>query len=53
MVFRVCIYDNKTPLSNILTGAKTAICVQLALDAMYNNKIVTWKPEYDAILNKT
>jgi hypothetical protein len=53
MDFRDSIIDNKTPLSNIITGAKTAISVQMALDAMYNNSIVTWKPEFDAILNKT
>lgn len=53
MDFRDSIIDNKTPLSSILTGAKTAISVQMALDAMYNNSIETWKPEYDAMLNKT
>ncbi|PWG06750.1 Gfo/Idh/MocA family protein [Polaribacter aquimarinus] len=38
--FKQAIIDNKTPLSNITSGAKTSVCVQMALDAMYNNKIV-------------
>ncbi len=40
--FKNAIIDNKTPLSNITSGAKTAVCVQMALDAMYDNKIVKW-----------
>lgn len=46
--FRDSIQENKSPLSNLETGAKTAIAVQMALDAMYNNEIVKWKPEFDA-----
>lgn len=34
------------PDSNIYTGAKTAICVHLANQALYNNEIVRWKKEY-------
>ena len=40
--FREAIINNTVPLSNITSGAKTAVCVQMALDAMYNNKIVKW-----------
>lgn len=40
--FKSAIINNKNPLSNITSGAKTAVCVQMALDAMYNNKIVQW-----------
>lgn len=40
--FKKAIINNKEPLSNITSGAKTAVCVQMALDAMYNNKIVKW-----------
>ncbi len=50
--FRDSIFDNKTPLSNLHTGAETAIAVQMALDAMYNNTIAIWKPEYDIMLSK-
>lgn len=41
--FKNSILNNKTPQSDILTGAKTAVCVQMGLDAMYNNEIVKWK----------
>ena len=40
--FKAAIINNKTPLSNITSGARTAVCVQMALDAMYQNKIVKW-----------
>ncbi|GAA4817975.1 Gfo/Idh/MocA family oxidoreductase [Litoribaculum gwangyangense] len=38
--FKASILNNKIPQSNVITGAKAAICVQMGLDAMYNNKIV-------------
>jgi predicted dehydrogenase len=38
--FKSSILSNKTPESNAITGAKGAICVQMGLDAMYNNEIV-------------
>ena len=41
--FRHAILNNKQPKSDSITGAKTAICVQMGLDAMYNNEIVKWK----------
>lgn len=34
------------PDSNVYTGAKTAICVHLANQALYNAEIVQWKKEY-------
>ena len=40
--FKEAILNNKQPKSDIITGAKTAICVQMGLDAMYNNDIVKW-----------
>jgi len=40
--FKGAILNNKQPQSDIITGAKTAICVQMGLDAMYNNDIVKW-----------
>ncbi|WP_400077460.1 Gfo/Idh/MocA family protein [Winogradskyella sp. R77965] len=40
--FKDAILNNKQPKSDIITGAKTAICVQMGLDAMYNNEIVKW-----------
>ncbi|SHG74265.1 Gfo/Idh/MocA family protein [Flagellimonas flava] len=40
--FRNSILKNEEPISNILTGANTAACVQMGLDAMYDNKIAVW-----------
>ena len=47
MDFRDSITNNTLPASNIISGAKAAICVQMGLDAMYNQKIVHWNPEFD------
>lgn len=41
--FRDCIHNTKVPVTNVKTGANTAACVQMALDAMYENRIVEWK----------
>jgi len=38
--FRDSIRNNKTPISNVITGANTAVCVQMGLDAMYRNEII-------------
>lgn len=43
--FKTAIINDKNPLSDITSGAKTAVCVQMALDAMYQNKIVQWNNE--------
>jgi len=45
--FKQAILNNKQPLSNIYTGAKTAVCVQMGLDAMYQNKIVKWDKNFN------
>ncbi|MDT0650641.1 Gfo/Idh/MocA family protein [Autumnicola edwardsiae] len=50
MDFRDSIANNKQPISNIVTGANTAICVQMGLEAMYNNEIVKWPSEFDSLL---
>lgn len=44
--FGDAIVNNKQPKSNIITGANTSICVQMGVDAMYNNKIVKWNADY-------
>ncbi|MET2984757.1 Gfo/Idh/MocA family protein [Aureibaculum conchae] len=43
--FRNSVINNTKPISNIETGAKAAICVQMGLDAMHNEKIVDWHTE--------
>lgn len=45
MDFRDSIIMDKEPISNVISGANTAICVQMGLDAMYNNEIVEWKSD--------
>lgn len=41
--FRDSVFHNSMPKSNVITGAKAAICVQMGLDALYNGEIVHWK----------
>lgn len=43
--FQEYVVNNKIPISNVETGAKAAICVQMGLDAMIGEKIVNWKSE--------
>lgn len=50
--FRDSIVNQKNPISNIVTGAKTAISVQMALDAMYDNRIVKWQSDFDVLLEQ-
>jgi len=38
--FRDNIVDNKKPISDITTGANTAVCIQMGLDAMYKNEVI-------------
>lgn len=40
--FRDSILNNKKPISNVQSGANTAIAVQMSLDAMINNEIKVW-----------
>jgi len=45
--FRDSILENKKPESNVVSGAKAAICVQMGLDAMHNNDIVFWDSKFE------
>jgi predicted dehydrogenase len=45
MDFRENVVNKTEPISNAVSGAKAAICVQMGLDAMYNNEIVPWNSE--------
>ncbi|WP_445738197.1 Gfo/Idh/MocA family protein [Mariniflexile sp.] len=45
--FKNSIIENKQPESNIYTGARAAVCIQMGLDAMYNNTIVEWNPGFE------
>ena len=45
--FKESIINNQEPVSNVISGAKTAVCVQMGLDAMYTNEMVSWKEGMD------
>ncbi|UXX79819.1 Gfo/Idh/MocA family oxidoreductase [Reichenbachiella carrageenanivorans] len=47
--FKNSIVNNDSPVSNLATGAKAAICVQMGLDAMYDQKIVEWDPSFNKL----
>lgn len=45
--FYESVRDNKLPVSNIYTGARTAISVRMAIDAMRKEEMQFWQPEYE------
>lgn len=45
--FRDSVLNGTEPISNLYTGATTAICVQMGIDAMHTNEIIHWKNEYN------
>lgn len=45
--FYQCIQAKRMPDSNVTTGARTAICVDLANSALYDKKPMFWKADYD------
>ena len=46
--FYNCILEKKMPASNVVTGARTAICVHMANTAMYTHSIQEWKSAYNS-----
>jgi len=40
--FKDSILNSTKPISNITTGSKTSICVQMALDAMQKRQIIEY-----------
>jgi predicted dehydrogenase len=47
--FYDAVHQKKQPLSNVSTGATTALCVHLANISLYNRTIEHWKPEYNSV----
>jgi predicted dehydrogenase len=47
--FYKTITEQTKPVSNIITGATTAICVHLMNKSIYEHSIQTWKPEFNLI----
>lgn len=40
--FKDSVLNNSIPVSSVVTGARAAICVQMGLDAMHEDRIVYW-----------
>ena len=40
--FKQSVLQNEPPISDVMAGAKAAICVQMGLDAMKKNEIIGW-----------
>lgn len=51
MDFKNNILNNQIPISDIITGSKTAIAVQMGLDAMYRGNAVKWNKQHDSYFN--
>lgn len=47
--FYKSITTNATPVSNVITGAKTACCVSLMNKAIYKNGLEKWQPEFNVV----
>ncbi|TZF82841.1 Gfo/Idh/MocA family oxidoreductase [Pedobacter sp. BS3] len=45
--FHRSVIENKLPDSNVITGAKTAFCVDMINQSSYTDTIQYWKPEYN------
>ncbi|MDB5193781.1 MAG: gfo/Idh/MocA family oxidoreductase [Segetibacter sp.] len=45
--FYNCVTNKQQPVSNVITGATTAVCVHLANKSIYNGTIEKWKPAYN------
>lgn len=45
--FYKSIVTHSQPVSNVITGATTSFCVHLANQAIYNQTIEKWKPEFN------
>jgi predicted dehydrogenase len=47
--FYKSITEQTKPVSNVITGATTAFCVDLMNKSIYNHSIEIWKPEFNLI----
>lgn len=45
--FYKVVTEKTTPVSNVITGGTTAICVHLANQAIYNNSLQHWNNDYN------
>lgn len=47
--FHKTITEQTKPVSNVITGATTAFCVDLMNKSIYNHSLEIWKPEFNLI----
>lgn len=47
--FYKVITEKGKPVSNVITGARTACCVHLINEAIFKQQIQQWKPEYNTL----
>jgi predicted dehydrogenase len=45
--FYDCIKEKRIPVSNVITGGTTAVCVHLTNEAIFSHTIQKWKPIYN------
>lgn len=45
--FHACIREKRRPLCDVLTGARSAISIHLANNALYGHKVEYWSASYD------
>jgi len=45
--FYKCIKEKKRPVSDVISGATSAVCVHLSNAALYTQSVQHWKPIYD------
>lgn len=45
--FHACIRENRRPLCDVATGARSAISIHLANNALYGHKVEYWSSSYD------
>ena len=45
--FYTSVRQGGEPVSNVITGATTAVCVHLINEAIFDHKIMQWKPAYN------
>jgi predicted dehydrogenase len=45
--FYKCIKEKKRPVSDVIAGATSAVCVALSNESLYNHAVQHWEPAYD------
>ena len=48
--FGAAIRNNRQPVSNVGSGAKLSVMVQVAIDAMDAKKVIPWRAEHNYLM---